>query len=140
MASNFTAHAESCTSRPKQQSWEVFQASAARVLNGLPPLAEVTAPTPVDAQHDMMQAFIQRGIDNPAKSVTQRSYREHLTIAIVRDDLAFRLTENDGMFELLTHILPARVKARVSHQTIARDLKTLHDTLDKKLETMIKVC
>jgi hypothetical protein len=51
----------------------------------------------------------------------------------------FRLTENQGMLDLLIHLLPSKLKAKVSHQTVARDLKVLHRALDKKLETIIRV-
>ncbi|KAK6988651.1 reverse transcriptase-RNase H-integrase [Favolaschia claudopus] len=137
--SNFTNHAEKCTHRPTAQSFEKYQESADRVRRGLPALPESVASSSQDPQREMMQGFIQRGIDNPAKSVTQRTYRQHLVQAIVQDDLAFRLTENEGIYKLLVHILPAKIKARVSHQTVARDLAVLHQALDKKLETMIKM-
>jgi hypothetical protein len=71
LPSNFTAHAEGCTSRPMSQSWVKFQEAEDRAFRGLPPLADGSGPSPVDAQRDMMQAFVQRGIENPAKSVTQ---------------------------------------------------------------------
>ncbi|KAJ6628612.1 hypothetical protein B0H10DRAFT_2209517 [Mycena sp. CBHHK59/15] len=45
--------------------------------------------------------------------------------------------ENEGMYDLLTHLLPPKLKALVSHQTVARDLRILHATLDKKLQTLI---
>lgn len=95
--------------------------------------------SPAEAQRGMMDDSIHRGIANPAKSVNQRSHREHLVKAIIQDDLAFRLTENEGMFELLTHILPAKLKALVSQQTVARDLKVLYKVLDERLETTLKV-
>ncbi|KAF7378021.1 Reverse transcriptase-RNase H-integrase [Mycena sanguinolenta] len=138
LPSNFTGHADSCNSRPSAQSWANFQEAEARARKGLPPLLDAAVPASVEAQRGMMQAFIQQGIDHPAKKVTQRSYRKYLLQAIVRDDLAFRVTENEGMLDLLTHILPPKLRARVSHQTVARDLKVLHQALDKKLENMIK--
>jgi hypothetical protein len=45
----------------------------------------------------MLQAFIQRGIKNPAKSVAQR----HLVQAIGCNGLPFHLTENQGMLALI---------------------------------------
>ncbi|KAJ7034849.1 hypothetical protein C8F04DRAFT_1347073 [Mycena alexandri] len=45
-------------------------------------------------------------------------YWEHLVRAIVQNDLAFRLTENDGMAALMKHVLPPRLKAVVSHRQL----------------------
>ncbi|KAJ7458820.1 hypothetical protein B0H11DRAFT_1924627 [Mycena galericulata] len=83
-------------------------------------------------------SYLRLRITNPAKSVTQSTYRKHLVKAIVRNYLAFSLAENDGMFDLLMHLLPSRLKAAVSHQIVARDLKILHRVLAKKLVAMIK--
>lgn len=86
-----------------------------------------------------MDAFIQRGIDNPAKVVTNTSYRQHLVEAIVEDDLAFSIAEKGGTLKLLQHLAPRGVTARVPHQTVRRDLEKLHGALEAELKRRIKV-
>jgi hypothetical protein len=46
-----------------------------------------------------MKAFIQRGIDNPAKQVTVKGFREHLVKGIIEDDLPFTLGREAGYEE-----------------------------------------
>jgi hypothetical protein len=92
-------------------------------------------PPPFEVEQDMMQGFIQRGIDNPAKTVTNRSYRKHLVEAIVEDDLPFSVAEKGGTLRLLDHLVPRGVNARIPHQTVRRDLDGF---LGNKLKELIK--
>jgi hypothetical protein len=84
----------------------------------------------------MMQGFIQRGIDNPAKTVTNRSYRKHLVEAIVEDD---SVAEKGGTLRLLDYLVPRGVKARIPHQAVRRDIDGLHRALGNKLKEPVKV-
>ncbi|KAJ7927094.1 hypothetical protein B0H13DRAFT_1861634 [Mycena leptocephala] len=72
--SNFINHADECDGRPPAQSWERYTAAQERACQGLPPFAVDTTPSALDAQHGMMDSFIQRGIENPAKTVTNSGY------------------------------------------------------------------
>jgi hypothetical protein len=88
----------------------------------------------VEAQRAVMDGFFQRGRDNPAKVVTNISYRQHLVEAIVEDGLPFSLAEKGRSLRLFEHVVPRGVKARVSHQTVRRDIQALYDKLKSKLE------
>lgn len=137
--SNFIKHAEDCDKRAPAQSWEQYQIARDRKRKNLPALPVSSDPSPFEAEQGMMADFIQRGIDNPAKTVTNRSYRKHLVEAIVQDDLAFSVAEKGGTLKLLTHLVPRGVKARIPHQTVRRDIDALHKALRKKLNELIKV-
>ncbi|KAJ7508169.1 hypothetical protein B0H11DRAFT_1902484 [Mycena galericulata] len=136
--SNFINHAEECERRPPAQSWEAYQTARERQRQGLPALPLSSDPSPFEAEQGMMQDFIQRGIDNPAKVVTNKTYRKHLVEAIVEDDLAFSVAEGGGTLRLLTHLAPRGIKPRVSHQTVRRDIDELHTALKNKLAEKLK--
>jgi hypothetical protein len=88
----------------------------------------------------MMVDFIKRGVENPAKVVTNVSYRKHLVEAIVENDLAFSIAEKGGTLRLFEHLVPRGVKARISHQTVRRDIDGLHRALKSKLHALLEVC
>lgn len=138
-ASNFIKHAVECKNRPGEQSYEAYQEVMERAQSGLPPLPTSSKPTPLEAQQGALGAFIQRGRDNPAKAVTQRGYRQHLTEAIVEDDHPFSLVEGGGTLRLIQYLSPLNVQAKVSHQTVRRDIGVLHSALKKKLMILLKV-
>ncbi|KAJ7125960.1 hypothetical protein C8R44DRAFT_874357 [Mycena epipterygia] len=138
-SSNFIKHAEECDRRPPAQSWEQYQLARERKRQGLPALPVSSDPSPHEAERDMMSDFIRRGVENPAKAVTNGSYRRHLVEAIVEDDLAFSVAEKGGMLRLLNHLVPRGVNARVSHQTVRRNLDDLYKALQTKLRDMLKV-
>ncbi|KAF7354492.1 hypothetical protein MVEN_01138500 [Mycena venus] len=94
--SNFITHADECQLRPAAQSWEQFQAVRERQRKGLPPLPVDSDPSPWNARQEMVVDFVKRGVENPAKVVTNSSYRRHLVEAIVEDDLAFSIAEKGG--------------------------------------------
>ncbi|KAF7348260.1 Reverse transcriptase-RNase H-integrase [Mycena sanguinolenta] len=136
--SNFITHAEECDRRPPAQSWEEYQVARERERKGLPVLPPSSGPSPYEVERGMMASFIQRGLDNPAKVVTNRSYRKNLVEAIVQDDLAYSFAEGGASLTLLTHLVPRGVKARIPHQTVRRDIGTLHGVLTRKLNKLIK--
>ncbi|KAF7346736.1 Reverse transcriptase-RNase H-integrase [Mycena sanguinolenta] len=136
--SNFLQHADTCSNRPPAQSWEQYQLAHERKHQNLPPLPMSSNPSPHEVEQEMMSDFIRRGIENPAKVVTNRSYRKYLVEAIVEDDLAYSTAEGGGTLKLLTHMAPRGVKARVSHQTVRRDLDALHKALKSKLRGLLK--
>ncbi|KAF7370112.1 Reverse transcriptase-RNase H-integrase [Mycena sanguinolenta] len=136
--SNFITHAEECDRRPPAQSWEEYQVAREREHKGLPVLPPSSGPSPYEVERGMMASFIQRGLDNPAKVVTNRSYRKHLVEAIVQDDLTYSFAEGGASLTLLTHLVPRGVKARIPHQTVQRNIGTLHGVLTRKLNKLIK--
>ncbi|KAJ7880694.1 hypothetical protein B0H13DRAFT_2345492 [Mycena leptocephala] len=115
--SNFIKHADECKDRPDAQSWEQYQLALERKRKGLPALPASSDPSPLQAEQEMMSDFVQRGIENPARTVIYASYRKHLVEAIVEDDLAFSVAESGGVLRLLNHLVPRGVKARIPHQT-----------------------
>jgi hypothetical protein len=137
--SNFIKHAEDCDRRPPAQSWDHYQLARERERQKLPPLPTSSEPSPYEAEQEMMSDFVRRGVENPAKVVTNSSYRKHLVEAIVEDDLAFSIAEKGGTLRLFTHLVPRGVKARVPHQTVRRDIDALHGALKSKLRELLKV-
>jgi hypothetical protein len=138
-SSNFIKHAEECDRRPPTQSWEQYQLARERKRQGLPALPASSDPSPHEAERDMMSDFIRRGVENPATVVTNGSYRRHLVEAIVQDDLPFSIAEKGGTLRLLNHLVPRGVNARVSHQTVRRNLDDLYRALKTKLQDLLKV-
>ncbi|KAK7045126.1 reverse transcriptase-RNase H-integrase [Favolaschia claudopus] len=136
--SNFIAHADDCPDRPSAQSFEAYQTARERARQGLPALPIISGPSPLEAERNMMGEFIQRGIENPAKVVTNASYRKHLVEAIVEDDHPFSMAEKGGTLRLLEHLVPRNVKARITHQVVRRDIDSLHSVLRTKLKTILK--
>jgi hypothetical protein len=137
--SNFIKHAEECDRRPPAQAWDQYQLARERKRQNLPPLPTSSDPSPYEAEQEMMSDFIRRGVEKPARVVTNSSYRKHLVEAIVEDDLAFSVAEKGGTLRLLTHLVPRGVKARVPHQTVRRDIDALHGALKSKLRELLKV-
>ncbi|KAF8194728.1 hypothetical protein K438DRAFT_2127928 [Mycena galopus ATCC 62051] len=137
--SNFIKHAEDCEHRPSSQAWDQYQLVHERKRLNLPPLPMSSDPSPYEAEQEMMSDFIRCGVENPAKAVTNSSYRKHLVEAIVEDDLAFSVAEKGGMLRLLTHLVPRGVKTRVPHQTVQRDIDALHGALKLRLRELLKV-
>lgn len=101
--------------RPPAQSWEEYQKARERAAKVFPALPVSSDPSPAEAQQGIMQTFLRRGMDEPAKVVTNSSYRKHLVEAIVQDDLPFSLAKKGGSLKLFTHLVPRGVKARVLH-------------------------
>ncbi|KAJ7892792.1 hypothetical protein B0H14DRAFT_3681165 [Mycena olivaceomarginata] len=127
--SNFIKYLEDCDRCPPAQAWDQYQLARERKCQNLPPLSTSLDPSPYEGEQEMMSDFIQRGVENPAKVVTNSSYRKHLVEAIVKDDLAFSVAEKGGTLRLLTHLVPWGVKAGVPHQTVWRDIDALHGAL-----------
>ncbi|KAJ7913731.1 hypothetical protein B0H13DRAFT_1873594 [Mycena leptocephala] len=73
-SSNFINHADECPKRPPAQSWEQYEIARERKRKNLPEFPINSDPSLFEVEQDMMQGFIQRGIDNPAKTVTNLSY------------------------------------------------------------------
>ncbi|KAF7296753.1 Reverse transcriptase-RNase H-integrase [Mycena indigotica] len=138
VASNFISHAENCRNRPEDQSFERYKAEMERATQGLPPLPASESLTPLERQQAAMGQFVQRGIENPAKTITNRSYRQHLVEAIVEDDLSFCVAEGGGTLRLLNHIVPRHITPSLSHQTVRRDIDILHREVDKKLTRILQ--
>jgi hypothetical protein len=85
-----------------------------------------------------MDGFSARGIDNPAKAVTSKGFREYLVKGIIEDDLPYSLGEKAGMSKLFEYVLPRGITTP-SHQTVRRDLDILYEKLDEKLNKELKV-
>jgi hypothetical protein len=94
--------------------------------------------TGLQAQQSMIHAFAKRGFENPAHKVTKKGWREQFVKGLIRDDMAFRLGEGDGMKDLFTYLLPKGFTVP-SHQTVRRDLDLLYTQLDNKVTARIHV-
>ena len=71
-------------------------------------------------------------VENPAKSITKKGFREKWVMGIIEDDSPYSLGEKSGMKKVLTYILPKGLSAP-SHQTVQRDLDVLYEKLDDKV-------
>ncbi|CAK5282937.1 unnamed protein product [Mycena citricolor] len=135
--SNWISHALECTRHPVNQSFETFQSIARN--SGTMPASDVTAS---DQTNKIMTAFLQRGREQPESQskakVTKPGYRERVVVAAVTDDMVYSFTEKPGMQRLLEYILPENIPATISHQTISRDVESLHKALAKKLHLMLQ--
>jgi hypothetical protein len=92
----------------------------------------------IEAQRSFMDGFSARGIDNPAKAVTSKGFREYLVKGIIEDDLPYSLGEKAGMSKLFEYVLPRGITTP-SHQTVRRDLDILYEKLNEKLNKELKV-
>ena len=92
----------------------------------------------IEAQRSFMDGFSARGIDNPARAVTSKGFREHLVKGIIEDDLPYSLGEKAGMSKLFEYVLPRGITTP-SHQTVRCDLDILYEQLDEKLNKELKV-
>jgi hypothetical protein len=92
----------------------------------------------LEAQRSFMDSFSARGLQNPAKTVTGKGFREHLVKGIIQDDLPYSLGEKEGMKKLFDYLLPRGITCP-SHQTVRRDLDILYDKLDEKLNKELQV-
>jgi hypothetical protein len=92
----------------------------------------------VRAQRDFMDNFSARGLQNPAKTVTSKGFRERLVKGIIEDDLPYSLGEKPGMSKVFDYVLPRGIPTP-SHQTVRRDLDILYEKLDEKLNEQLQV-
>ncbi|KAJ7763825.1 hypothetical protein B0H16DRAFT_1455078 [Mycena metata] len=67
-----------------RMEWEEYQVTRERARQELPALPAGSDASPFEAAQGMAN-FVQRGIEKPAKVVTNRSYRQHLVEAIEED-------------------------------------------------------
>jgi len=89
-------------------------------------------------QRNFMKEYSARGVEHPEKQVTRKGFRECLVKGIVEDDLPYSLGEKSGMQKLLAYLLP-RGFTIPSHQTVRRDLDTLYEKLEAKINEQMKV-
>ncbi|KAG2110208.1 uncharacterized protein F5147DRAFT_651863 [Suillus discolor] len=85
---------------PREHS---FNSWCAQKSNGVQVSVETPGPGP---QRQIMQDFVQRGIEHPAKQLTRKTWHETLVKGIVEDDLPYSLVEKRGMKRTFTLILP----------------------------------
>ena len=100
---------------------------------------QTVAVSGIEAQRAMMQSFSARGLENPAKSVTKKGFREKWVMGIIEDDSPYSLGEKSGMKKVLDYILPKGLVVP-SRQTVRRDLDVLYDKLDDKVNKELQVC
>ena len=135
-ASNFISHSEKCSSVPFAKTWAAYKAAKDGVeLGG----GQTVAVSGIEAQWAMMQSFSAHGLENPAKSVTKKGFREKWVMGIIEDDSPYSLGEKSGMKKVLDYILPKGLVVP-SHQTVHRDLDVLYDKLDDKVNKELQVC
>ena len=133
-SSNFISHSESCRSILLGKTWEAYQ----NPDGALGEVATVAQGSGLVAQRSMMEDFSARGLANPAKTVTQKGFREHLVMGLVEDDLPYSLGEKQGMRKLFAYLVPQGVVVP-SHQTVRRDIDLLHVDLNTKLNERLQV-
>jgi hypothetical protein len=85
-----------------------------------------------------MDGFSARGLQNPAKTVTGKGFREQLVKGIIEDDLPYSLAEKAGMRKVFDYVLPRGISCP-SHQTVRRDLDKLYDKVNEKLNRILQV-
>jgi hypothetical protein len=93
----------------------------------------------IGAQRDFMDNFSAWDLQNPAKTVTSKGFREWLVKGIIKDDLPYLLGEKPGMSKVFDYVLPRGISTP-SHQTVQCDLDVLHEKLDEKLNEQFQVC
>ncbi|KIK72064.1 hypothetical protein PAXRUDRAFT_22445 [Paxillus rubicundulus Ve08.2h10] len=85
LATSFS-HASTCKGLPATQSYETWCSSAEHDgKQGTPSVASTSqearaSSSSLSAQHDLMQKFSQRGLENPAKQVTLKGFQQHLVM------------------------------------------------------------
>lgn len=92
----------------------------------------------IEAQRALMDSFSARGLENPAKSITKKGFREKWVMGIIKDDSPYSLGEKSGMKKVLAYILPKGLSAP-SHQMVRRDLDVLYEKLDDKVNKELQV-
>ena len=92
----------------------------------------------IEAQRSFMDGFSASGLQNPAKTVTGKGFREHLVKGIIEDDLPYSLGEKEGMRKLFSYLLPRGISCP-SHQTVRRDLDVLYDKVNEKVNHTLQV-
>jgi hypothetical protein len=125
---------------PPSKSWAAYNAAkdgsgSANVRSGDLEAAPVSG---IEAQRALMSSFSARGLENPAKSITKKGFREKWVMGIVEDDSPYSLGEKSGMKKVLAYILPKGLSAP-SHQTVRRDLDVLYEKLDDKVNKELQV-
>ena len=85
-----------------------------------------------------MDSFSARGLQNLAKVVTSKGFREHLVKGLIEDDLPYSLGEKPGMRKLFGYLLPRGIPCP-SHQTVCRDLDILFEKVDEKVNRQLQV-
>jgi hypothetical protein len=135
-SSNFISHSRICKLVPVAQKWAAYEAhnGADIVETG----AGESGDKSVEGQWTFMEHFSAWGLQNPAKEVTSKGFRECLVKGIIEDDLPYLFGEKAGMLKLFKYLLPHGISTP-SHQTIRRDLDVLYEKLDEKLTNQLQV-
>jgi hypothetical protein len=140
-SSNFISHSSKCKSVPAEQTWEAYEArngADAGVGEGDARGGPSGIGGGLEAQRSFMDNFSARGIQNPAKVVTNKGFREHLVKGLIEDDLPYSLGEKPGMQKLFRYVLPRGISSP-SHQTVRRDLDKLYDKVNEKVNQKLQV-
>ena len=137
-SSNFISHSLACKSVPEALTWVAYEAHNGAEV-GSNKQSDIRVSGGAEAQRALMDRFSARGLQNPAKAVTSKGFREHLVKGIIEDDLPYSLGEKAGMSKLFEYLLPYGMSTP-SRQTIRRDLDVLYNELDEKLNRILQVC
>jgi hypothetical protein len=137
-SSNFISHLLACKSIPEALTWAAYEARNGAEVDGNGE-SDIKVLGGAEAQRAFMDRFKARGLQNPAKVVTSKGFREHLVKGIIADDLPYSLGEKPGMSKLFGYLLPYGMLTP-SHQTVRRDLDLLYNELDERLNKILQVC
>jgi len=144
-SSNFISHSSKCKSIPLELRWEAYKAQNGAEIGtgkrdaGASGVAGSTNASGLEAQHVLIDHFSAQGLQNPAKSVTSKGFREHLVKGLIEDDLPYTLGKKPGMRKLFNYLLPCGIPCP-SHQTIRWDLNTLYKKVNQKVNHMLQMC
>lgn len=82
--------------------------------------------------------FVKRGLENPAKTLTQKGFREYYVKAVIQEDLPYSFGDKDGIKALFEYVLPAGF-VLPSQFVVCADLDRLYNELSMKLSQKILV-
>lgn len=86
----------------------------------------------------VLKAFVKRGLENPAKTLTRKGFREYYVKAVIQEDLPYSFGNKDGIKALFEYVLPAGF-VLPSQFVVRADLDRLYNELSTKLSQKILV-
>lgn len=128
--SNLISHLDNCKRLPKSASFEAQQASNEQASGNVVP--------PAAGQRQIMDKFIQRGIDNPKVEMSYAGFRERFVKGVIHDDLPFIFGEKEGMKEVFKYLLPKEYNIP-NGTMVGCDAARLYEAIDSALSAQMKV-
>jgi hypothetical protein len=136
-SSNFISHLGKCKGIPGNHSFKLWSQQEDGNATATQPQPH-TSESRISAQHQFLQSYTQHGLENPAKEVTRRGWRQHFVKGIVKYDLPFSLGEKGGMKKLFTYVLPHGYTIP-GHTTVQHGLTLLQDYVNSNINKTLQV-